>query len=77
MPRLKIEVVVIGSSFGGSVAAARIAEAGAWVTLLERGPGEISANASHRHDGGHRADKGYHNYRADLECGPQLMTAPP
>ena len=33
-----IEVVVIGSGFGGSVAAARIAEAGARVILLERGP---------------------------------------
>lgn len=34
----KVEVVVIGSGFGGSVSAARIAEAGARVTLLERGP---------------------------------------
>lgn len=32
------EVIVIGSGFGGSVAAARIAEAGVPVTLLERGP---------------------------------------
>jgi cholesterol oxidase len=34
----RIETVVIGSGFGGSVAAARIAEAGARVMLLERGP---------------------------------------
>lgn len=32
------EVIVIGSGFGGSVAASRIAEAGFAVTLLERGP---------------------------------------
>lgn len=32
------QVIVIGSGFGGSVAAARIAEAGFRVTLLERGP---------------------------------------
>lgn len=32
------EVIVIGSGFGGSVAAARIAEGGFKVTLLERGP---------------------------------------
>ncbi|MGV0878913.1 GMC oxidoreductase [Martelella sp. FLE1502] len=32
------EVVVIGSGFGGSVTAARLAEGGARVTLLERGP---------------------------------------
>jgi len=32
------EVLIIGSGFGGSVAAARLAEAGVDVTLLERGP---------------------------------------
>ncbi|PVA07499.1 FAD-binding protein [Thalassorhabdomicrobium marinisediminis] len=32
------EVVVIGSGFGGSVAAVRLAEGGAKVTLLVRGP---------------------------------------
>ncbi len=32
------DVIVIGSGFGGSVSAARIAEAGIGVTLLERGP---------------------------------------
>lgn len=33
-----IDIVVIGSGFGGSVSAARLAEAGFPVTLLERGP---------------------------------------
>ncbi len=33
-----IDIVVIGSGFGGSVCAARLAEAGFPVTLLERGP---------------------------------------
>ena len=33
-----IDVIVIGSGFGGSITAARLAEAGAQVTLLERGP---------------------------------------
>lgn len=33
-----IDIVVIGSGFGGSVSAARLAEAGLPVTLLERGP---------------------------------------
>jgi cholesterol oxidase len=32
------EVLIIGSGFGGSIAAARLAEAGADTTLLERGP---------------------------------------
>src|SRR6056297_1300253 len=32
------EVLIIGSGFGGSVAAARLAEAGVDVALLERGP---------------------------------------
>jgi cholesterol oxidase len=32
------EVLIIGSGFGGSIAAARLAEAGVDVTLLERGP---------------------------------------
>jgi cholesterol oxidase len=32
------QVLIIGSGFGGSVAAARLAEAGVDVTLLERGP---------------------------------------
>lgn len=34
----KTEAVVIGSGFGGSVTAARLAESGVKVTLLERGP---------------------------------------
>ena len=33
-----IDTLVIGSGFGGSVVAARLVEAGAKVTLLERGP---------------------------------------
>jgi cholesterol oxidase len=32
------EILVVGSGFGGSIAAAILAEAGADVTLLERGP---------------------------------------
>jgi len=38
MARQVVDAVVIGSGFGGSVVAARIAEAGARVILLERGP---------------------------------------
>ena len=34
----KVDAIVIGSGFGGSVTAARLAEAGVNVTLLERGP---------------------------------------
>ena len=34
----KVNAIVIGSGFGGSVVAARLAEAGVKVTLLERGP---------------------------------------
>ncbi|KAB2688469.1 GMC family oxidoreductase N-terminal domain-containing protein [Brucella tritici] len=34
----KVEVVVIGSGFGGSIAARRLAEAGRNVVMLERGP---------------------------------------
>ena len=34
----RTEAVVIGSGFGGSVTAARLAEAGVRVTVLERGP---------------------------------------
>ena len=33
-----IDIVVIGSGFGGSISGARLAEAGFAVTLLERGP---------------------------------------
>ena len=35
---ISADVIVVGSGFGGSVAATRIAEAGISVTLLERGP---------------------------------------
>ena len=33
-----IDAIVIGSGFGGAVTAARLAEGGVGVTLLERGP---------------------------------------
>lgn len=38
MAEARIDVIVIGSGFGGAISAARLAEAGARVTLLERGP---------------------------------------
>ena len=43
-----IDTLVIGSGFGGSVVAARLVEAGATVTLLERGPWrDTAALAAH------------------------------
>lgn len=38
VPASKVEIIVIGSGFGGSIAAKRLAEAGRDVVMLERGP---------------------------------------
>ena len=40
----RVDIVIVGSGYGGAVTAARLAEAGASVVVLERGPRLTSAD---------------------------------
>lgn len=44
--RAAYDVIVVGSGFGGSITAARLAEAGQRVLILERGPWWVDADAA-------------------------------